>query len=54
MVEVLVAEQDNIGLIAARHFKGIRVNHFRPLDLEGVVRNARKLEVQKFHRTPPH
>src|SRR5208282_4245295 len=53
VVEVLVAEQNDVGFITARHFKRVGVDDFRSLDFEGVMSDASKFEVQKFHHTPP-
>ncbi len=50
---MLVADQNDVGFITVRHFKRIGVDDFRSLDFEGVMRDASKFEIQKFHHAPP-
>ena len=54
MVEVLVAEQNDVSFITARHFKRVGVDGSRSLDFEGVMSDAGKFEIQKFHHAPPN
>ena len=53
VVKVLVAEQNDAGFITARHFERVGVDSARSFDLEGVMSDAGKLKIQKFHHAPP-
>jgi hypothetical protein len=48
-----VAEQDDVSFITARHFKRIGIDDSRSFDFEGIMSNARKFKIQKFHHAPP-
>jgi hypothetical protein len=48
-----MAEQNDVRLIATRHFERIGENGSRSFDFEGVMSNASEIQIQKFHHAPP-
>src|ERR1035437_10450598 len=53
MVKVLVADQNDVRFVACGHFERIGVDGSRSLDFEGVMSDASKIQIQKFHHAPP-
>jgi len=51
--KVLVADQNDVRFVACGHFERIGVDGSRSLDFEGVMSDASKIQIQKFHHAPP-
>ena len=53
VVKVLMADQYDVRFIARCHLERVGVNGSRSLDFEGVMSDAGKFKIQKFHHAPP-
>jgi hypothetical protein len=49
MIEVFVTDQNDVRLVRALDFVRVGINDLRADNAKGVVRNARKVQIQKFH-----